>query len=245
MGDDYQKVVKAPTIVPTYGNVCQVLVYPYMTSQRLLVIEVDKLEYNGSTSIENSSYLHYDRQNQHVLSRLDILSADYEKENKLLKVINKKIDDLNKSRGDSKLQHALNVPAEVCCSKKGIIFLYKHGTIASSPVDILIDYEKLEPFLTTSFKQLLANNDGYSLFEDKISPEPVNATRNTTTASQTVVEKSKSSSSSKSYNTGNKYKYRKYSPKPRHTSRRHYSGVKSKSGRYGYAGQRRWRHRRR
>ena len=46
IGDDYKTLSSAPTIVPVYGNVSQVLVYPYMTSQRLLVMEVDKVEYN-------------------------------------------------------------------------------------------------------------------------------------------------------------------------------------------------------
>ena len=72
-----------------------------------------------------------------LLSRLDILVADVDKENKLLKVINKKIDQLNKGRGESnQLQHALNVPAEVRCGKNGIVFLYKHGSIANDPIDI-------------------------------------------------------------------------------------------------------------
>lgn len=248
VGDDYQKVTKAPTIVPTYGNVTQVLVYPYMTSQRLLVMEVDKVEYNGNITIDNSSYVHYDRQNQHVLSRMDILSSDFEKENKLLKVINKKIDDLNKGRGDNKLQHALNVPAEVCCGKKGIMFLYKQGTIASSPIEIMIDYDKLEPFLTQDFKQLLDNNEGYSMYSDKIKPEPINPSqKSTTTATQAAPAKKKthqSSYSSGKYNNYNNYKYRKYS-KPKRTSRRRYSGATSKSGHHGYAGQRRWKHRRR
>lgn len=246
IGDDYQKVVKAPTIVPTYGNVSQVLVYPYMTSQRLLVIEVDKVEYNGNTTIENSSFIHYDRQNQHVLSRMDILSADFEKENKLLKVINKKIDDLNKSRGDNKLQHALNVPAEVCCSKKGIGFLYKPGTIASTPIEIMIDYDKMESFLTQDFKRLLDNNEGYSLYGDGIKPEPINPTQKNPATDAAKAEPAKKKSYQSSYSSGkyNNYKYRKYS-KPKRTSRKRYSGATSKSARYGYAGQRRWKHRRR
>lgn len=249
VGDDYQKVVKAPTIVPTYGNVTQVLVYPYMTSQRLLVMEVDKMEYNGNTNIENSSFVHYDRQNQHVLTRMDILSAVFEKENKLLKVINKKIDELNKSRGDNKLQHALNVPAEVCCSKNGIIFLYKHGTISSSPIEIMIDYDKLEPFLTHDFKQLVNNNEGYSMFKDKIKPEPINPAQKSTTTTATQVAPAKkksyqSSHSSGKYNNNYNYKYRKYT-KPKRTSRKRYNEAASKSGHHGYAGQRHWKHRRR
>ena len=149
IGSDYHTLSKAPRIYPVYGNVSQVMVYPYMTSQRLLVMEIDKVEYNGNTTLENTTYVHYDRQNQRLLSRVDILMTDVEKETKLLKTINKKIDELNRGRGeDRQLQHALNVPAEICCRKNGILFQFKQGTISSSPIDIMIDYDKVKDFLT-------------------------------------------------------------------------------------------------
>lgn len=235
---DYKKLTSAPTIVPVYGNVSQVLVYPFMTSQRLLVMEIDKVEYNGSSNIENDYFIHYDRQKQRVLSRIDILTADVDKESKLLKEINKKIDDLNKGRGDrGQLQHALNVPAEICCSKKGVIFHYKQGSISDSPMSVLIDYDKMEKFFTEDFKQLMENNGDYKLFDDDVRPEPINPTRETvkksTTPAKTVKEKSSKSS----------YKYKSF--KPKHTKKRRYSGAKRRSGRYGYSGKRRWNHHRR
>lgn len=235
IGDDYRKLVKAPAIHPVYGNVSQVLVYPYMTSNRLLVMEIDKVEYNGNTTVENNAYIHYDRMQQRVLSRLDILVADVSKENKLLKIINNKIDDLNKSRGsDSQLQHALNVPAEVRCGKKGVAFEYKIGTIASTPVEIQIDYDKMEPFFTDDFKQLVKENEGYKVFDDGIRPEPNNPKPAAPKAAPTVVKKTKKSSY---YNNG-------YT-KPKYKSRRRYNGAKRRSGYHGYSGRGRWSHRRR
>lgn len=263
--NDYHKLTKAPKVVPTYGNVSQVLVYPYMTSQRLLVIEIDKVEYNGTSTIENNNFVHYDRQNQHVLSRLDILATDFEKENKLLKAINKKIDDLNKGRESGKLQHALNVPAEICCGKKGISFQFKHGTISSTPVEILIDYDTMEPFMTKDFQQLVKNNDGCSLYKDNIKPEPNNEVKREVAPATTVTPVKKKSKynyyksgkynkyksdkynrgyKSNKYNNGyksNKYKY----SKPKQTRKKRYNGATQKSARYGYAGQQRWKHRRR
>ena len=229
IGDDYRTLVKAPTTYPVYGNVSQVLVYPYMTSQRLLVMEIDKTEYNGSTNIENNSYIHYDRMQQRVLSRLDILVADVSKENKLLKLINNKIDDLNKGRGnETQLQHALNVPAEIRCGKKGVVFQYKHGTIASSPVEILIDYDKLEPFFTNEFKQLVKENGKYKVFNDDIKPEPIHS----------AVAKPKTISPEISKQDKKSYQPKKV--KPRHKSRKRYSGARHKSGYHGYSGKRRW-----
>lgn len=258
LGDgDYRKLSSAPTIVPVYGNVSQVLVYPYMTSQRLLVMEIDKVEYNGSTTVENDYFVHYDRQRQRVLQRIDILTADVDKENKLLKVINKKIDALNKSRGDrNPLQHALNVPAELCCGKKGVLFHYKQGSITDGPVTIQIDYDDLEPFFTEDFKQLLKNNDDIKVFDDDIKPEPINPTHQAAKPAVTTAPAKKKSTfkSGGNYNQpkkyNNKYKYKKkryysgkksYSsyPKQEQTKLTRYSGAKRKSGRYGYSGKRR------
>ncbi len=257
IGDDYKTLSSAPTIVPVYGNVSQVLVYPYMTSQRLLVMEVDKVEYNGRSTNETDYFIHYDRQRQRVLSRIDILIADVDKENKLLKLINKKIDEMNKGRGDSnQLQHALNVPAEVCCSKKGVLFQYKQGSISNDAIAVMVNYDDVEPFMTEDFKELLRNNDDYKLFDEKLKPEPINPTQKTSKPDETSVKKSNNTyKPKKSYKQkgeykqsseykqkdksyGNKYYKKKRYSKPKRTKRRHYNGAKRKSGRYGYAGRR-------
>lgn len=241
LDDDYTKLSSAPAIVPVYGNVSQVLVYPYMTSQRLLVMEIDKVEYNGSTNVESKYFVHYDRQRQRLLSRLDILTADVDKENKLLKLINKKIDELNKSRGDdAKLQHALNVPAEICCGKKGVKFEYRHGTISTSPIEVMIDYDRLEDFFTEDFKQLVKENEDIKVFDDNIKPEPLNGSsaKKTTAATTTQVKKTKKTSTVNSY-------YNSQYVKPKQKSRKKYSGAKRKSGYPGYTGKRSWNRRRR
>ena len=268
VGDDYRTLVKAPTIYPTYGNVNQVLVYPYMTSQRLLVMEIDKVVYDGSSTDKTNTYVHYDRQKGRVLSRMDILQADASLENKLLKVINKKIDDLNRGRSeDRKLQHALNVPADICCGKKGITFLFKQGAIDDDNIEVHVDYDKLEPFFTQEFKQIQANNEGFKLFDEDIKPEPINSrspevkkAAPAASPKEPVVKKKKKSYYNNGYKRGyynNRYKrgYRKgrgyynqqgdSSVKPTQTTRKRYSGAKRRSGRYGYAGQRRSSHRRR
>ncbi|MBQ3363812.1 MAG: hypothetical protein IJG42_07700 [Muribaculaceae bacterium] len=239
IGDDYKKLSSAPTIVPVYGNVSQVLVYPYMTSQRLLVMEIDKVEYNGNTTSENSYFIHYDRMRQRVLSRLDILVADMDKETKLLKTINKKIDELNSGRSDDrKLQHALNVPAEVCCTKKGVKFEFQHGSISSSPIEILVEYDKLEPFFTEEFKQLLKQNEDYKIYDESIKPEPINAATVSKAVSTPVVTPKKTKS--KNYYNSNYNNANKKQVKPRYRSRRKYSGAKRRSGYHGYSGRRSW-----
>ena len=259
-GDDYKKLTSAPTIVPVYGNVSQVLVYPYMTSQRLLVMEIDKVEYDGRNTSEDNYFIHYDRLRQRVMSRLDILVAEAGKENDLLKIINKKIDEINKGRSKGQLQHALNVPAEICCTKNGILFQYKHGSISSEPVEILIDNSKLEPFFTEEFKQMQEHNEGYHIYSDKLKPEPTNQ-RSAVNTQPKPQAKSHSkhhynNSYNKNYNKSSKNHYyhsskndtnasKKQYFKPRYKSKRKYSGARHKSGYHSYSGKRHWSRRQR
>lgn len=236
IGSNYHTLSKAPRIYPVYGNVSQVMVYPYMTSQRLLVMEIDKVEYNGNTTLENTTYVHYDRQNQRLLSRVDILMTDVEKETKLLKTINKKIDELNRGRGEDKqLQHALNVPAEICCRKNGILFQFKQGTISSSPIDIMIDYDKVKDFLTKDFELLVDNNDSYWVYKQKPEAEPINPSRVTKPAVQSTLAKP----------VVTKPVTNKHEVTPKQTKKTRYNGAKRKSGHYGRAGKRHWSRRRR
>ena len=261
IGDDYKKLTEAPTIVPVYGNVTQVLVYPYMTSQRLLVMEIDKVEYNGNSTSQDKSFIHYDRQRQRVLSRLDILVADVSKENKLLKLINNKIDDLNRGRkGQGQLQHALNVPGEVCCSKDGVFFHFKHGTISNGPVEILLDYDALEPYFAEGFKQMVGYNEGYYLYKNTLKPEPVNQSRGRAVndaqgASSSVKEKKYSHDNTRrhyhkrsSHHYNHRYWKHDSNSSYRHSRGHHVkggyrnwkksSGATHRSGRHGYSGRR-------
>ena len=229
VGDDYRTLVKAPRVHPVYGNVSQVLVYPYMTSQRLLVMEIDKVEYNGSMTVESSSFVHYDRMKQRLLSRLDILMADVDKENKLLKIINKKIDQLNKGRAENNLlQHALNVPAEIRCGKTGIVFQYKHGSISDDPIDIQIDYDQLKPFITKDFEQILENNDGYWIYKnEEMKPEPLNAVA-ATPAKPKAPAVTKSYDGYKKSGKGYKKDYKGYK-KDYRGYKKHYRGYKKQN----------------
>ena len=276
LGDgEYRSRATAPRIYPVYGNVSQVMVYPYMTSQRLLVMAIDKQQYNGSTTIESTSTVHYDRLNQRVLSRVEILQTDMEKESRLLKLINRKIDDLNKGRGDdNRLQHALNVPAEIRCTKGGVLFLFKHGAIHSSSIEILLDYETMKPFFTKDFERLVENNGKYKLYKDVPKAEPVNPTARvaeakasptvSTSGQNAAVDKSYHKKSyhkkgyyKKSYRRGYRKSYRRgyrnnggssyYQSgiKQGQTSRKHYSGAGRRSGHHGYAGRGHWSRRQR
>ena len=236
MGDDFHMLSKAPAIVPLYGNVSQVLVYPYMTSNRLLVMEIDKIEYNGHATIEDDYFIHYDRVSHRIMSRIDILSADIANENKLLKLINKKIDNLNRGRGDSnRLQHALNVPAELCCGKNGIIFQFRQGSISSGPIEVEVDYDNLKPYLTKGFAQLLESNDGYQVFNESIKPEPVNLSRQPSIAASLSAPVPKGNTVSNPSSSGYHQKKTKYTRQyKKNRYYRHYYHRNDSSASTGY-----------
>ncbi len=170
IGDSYRTLNDAPNVFPIYSNVTQVLVYPYMTSKRILVMEIDKSQYNGATTAQGCSYVNYDRQRQRVINASDIL--DQSKINKVLDAINDKIDKLNKERSDAdRLSHAINVPVELCCSKEGIIFEFQSGTLSKGRYEVLVDYDDLDDCFTDEFEKIADDNDSYSLYGEKLSPE--------------------------------------------------------------------------
>ncbi len=223
IGDEFRRLDKSPRLFPVYGNVQQILVYPYMTSQRLLVMEIDKVEYNGNLVIEDNYYVHYDRQRQHLISNLDILVADANKENQLLKLINQKIDALNKGRAEDKqLQHALNVSPEVRCGRKGIVFQYKQGALSNSPIEILINYDKLGPYMTDEFKQLQEDNEGFWIYKEEIKPEPMRPSQaySATPLSSSAKTVKQAQTSQRKYNAAKRKSGRRARAVKRHSSRR-------------------------
>jgi len=169
VGSGYRSIKASPNIYQGYANVHQVLIYPSIVSQRLLVMQVDKVEFNGYNNVRTTSFVHYDRINQQVLDNTDILKAG--NDNKLLTLLNEKIDYLNGKRAqDNQLQHAINVPSQMCCAREGILFEFPVGTLSKgSPIQVLLDYDKLQSFLTDNFKRIKQSDGGYHNY-DKLQP---------------------------------------------------------------------------
>ena len=128
----------------------------------------------------------------------------------------------------------MNVPIEICCSKKGILFQFQNNTISHEPLEILIDYDKLKPFFSKKFEQLMDVNGEYSIFSEKLKPEPINETKQAP-----VVNKHKQPKKP-SYNNFYNNNYRK--SKPTQTRRKMYNGEGHKSARYNHAAKQSWRH---
>lgn len=158
----FHKSVAAPHVIAGYAYTEDIIIYPLLTSQRLLVMEIDHNTNNGETNHQSSAYVHYDRLKHQLLNPTDIL--DQHKENTLITLINNKISELNKQHRTPALEQTSRAPANICCRRTGIIFQFAAGDIAGiseGPIEILVPYTQLKPLLTSSFKQLLQDNDGW------------------------------------------------------------------------------------
>ena len=158
----YDRVSHMPHVAIPYRNEVKTLVYPFLTSFQLLVMEIDHVEHDGERTRRSCAYVHYDRVHQRVLSRGDMLQ--YDRMTRLLTLINAKIDHLSAQQPNLLLQHASHVPQEMCCTRSGIIFEFQEGEIAAADrgtIEVLIPYAELRSCLTEAFTRMIDNNDGY------------------------------------------------------------------------------------
>ena len=158
---DYREIEQMPKLVPRYAHCEQMLVYPILTSLRLLVMQVDHRTHYGETSNLHSRYVHYDRVRHMVLDRKHIINAA--EEPLVLTLINTKIERLNHEK-KLQLERAGKVANDFRATRAGIVFEYPAGEIAPASegvIEVLLDYPLLGPALTQEFKNLLNLNDGY------------------------------------------------------------------------------------
>lgn len=157
---EYKKIEKRPTPKPAYAYQYDILAYPVMTSMRVLVMGVEKIEYNGIEHKSRNAFIQYDRATHRVITWKDVFASD---NNVLLGLINTKIDALNKEK-NMLLEHAMAMPTEFQIKAKGISFHFPSGVIAEpneGPIELFIDYKTLYVVFTPGFKQLVRDNEGF------------------------------------------------------------------------------------
>lgn len=162
---DYKAVSKAPQVHETYGNVSIIKIYPTFTSDYLLVMAIDKQDYDGTTRTQHMSYVIYNRKKHQVLEKENILSQKHLP--KILALVNSHIDELNMG-GSLNLRHAANLPAEITLGRKGILFVFESGSIADIDkgiIDVFLPYSRLKPYFTAEFKNIVEANNGYWDYE--------------------------------------------------------------------------------
>ena len=157
----YRTLGSAPPVHALYSNIHTILVYPLMTSSRLLELAVETKKYNGIETQTTMRYVHYDRGLHRVINHSDIFVSGSNLA--LLGMINGRIDALNQEKR-LKISHAAQVPPEFSIHRKGIIFHFSSGQLSDAregECEVFLDYSALQPVFTPSFKQLVRDNGGY------------------------------------------------------------------------------------
>lgn len=161
----YKKIDKLPNSDAFHYTTHITLIYPLFTSHRLLVMEIDHKYIDEKKEQKSSHYVHYDRINQNLITRNDILIIS--ETNKVLSLINQKIDTLNEKKGKH-LKRASKVPQEVCAMKKSLAFFFAPGEIdneAEGEIEIHVPYTELESVLTNHFLNVLETSTGWWQFK--------------------------------------------------------------------------------
>ena len=162
---DFKAVTKAPQVQEVYGNVSTIKIYPTFTSDYLLVMAIDKQDYDGVARTQHMSFVIYNRKKHQVLDKENIFNKKLEP--KILGLVNAHIDELNLG-GSLNLRHATNLPPEITLGRKGILFVFDGGTIADidkGVIDVFLPYSKLKPYLTAEFKTIVEANNGFWDYE--------------------------------------------------------------------------------
>ncbi|MBO4813492.1 MAG: hypothetical protein J5523_00880 [Muribaculaceae bacterium] len=158
---DFKSVAKEPHVNEVYGNVSTIKIYPTFTSDYLLVMAIDKQDYDGYTRTQRMSFVIYNRKKHQVLEKDNIFNKSLEP--KILALINSHIDELNLG-GTLNLRHAASLPPEITLGRKGILFVFDSGSIADIDkgiIDVFLPYSRLKPYLTTEFNAIVNANNGF------------------------------------------------------------------------------------
>ena len=157
---EYKTVEKRPNPQPSYAYQYDILAYPVMTSMRVLVMGVEKVEYNGIERSRRNAFVHYDRAIHKLLTWKDVFASD---NTVILGLINNKIEALNLEK-NIQLEHAIAMPTEFQIKPKGICFHFPAGVVAApneGPIEVFIEYKTLNTVFTQGFKQLVRDNEGF------------------------------------------------------------------------------------
>ena len=156
---DYKVINSAPTIFAKYGNVQGVKIYPIFTSKNYLVMAINRSSYKGVVTQNTAYYVNYNRYSHSIISKEDIFINDVD--NKLLSIVNDKIEKLNENQPNLELHQANTLSQEIYLRKNGLFFVYQAGAIANEEegvIEIYIPFSTLNPYLKPEFSSLITTN---------------------------------------------------------------------------------------
>lgn len=156
---DYKVISSAPTIFSKYGNVQGVKIYPIFSSKNYLVMAINRSSYKGETTQHESRYVNYNRINHNIITAKDVFISNHD--DKLLELVNQKIEKLISENTQWKLHKASTLSSEIYLRRTGVFFVYQPGVIAEKEdgvMEVFVNFDRLNPYLQPKFKQLIASN---------------------------------------------------------------------------------------
>lgn len=159
---DFKQQNKEPVTEEVYGNVATVKIFPTFTSDYLLVMAIDKQNYDGYRRSQHMSFVIYNRKQHQVLDYQHIFNP--QRNQQILALINAHIDELNAKGTEVHLNHATAIPPEMTLGRNGFLFVFDSGTLADSDkgiINIFVSYSKLKPCFTKEFKAIVESNNGF------------------------------------------------------------------------------------
>ena len=162
----FRRVEERPTSISNLGAEHYYRCFPHCTSDSLLEYKIVRNDYDGTHATHKAGFVHYDRLRQQLIT-IDMV-IDLNKQEQITSLVNERIKHFVDDEQMS-LQRAITLPQEFYLGATGIVFVFPEGAIApteSGVIEIKVDYDKLKPYLTDYYKELLENNANYKELPD-------------------------------------------------------------------------------
>jgi hypothetical protein len=141
-------------------------VFPYICTNYLLEMVVLIEKNNGAKMSRNMNIVHYDRVHHNVLSIDKIFDLSHIDD--ILALVNQSIES-EKMTGTHDNWHETNImPTEFLLGRKSVVFYLADGAIAPRGTglhEISVSNSDLEPFFTSYYNEILANDSHFSTYD--------------------------------------------------------------------------------
>lgn len=164
--NSFRRVDDRPTSIGNLGAEHYYRCFPHCTSDRLLEYKIVRNDYDGVRATHKADFVHYDRLRQQVITIDMIINLNLQ--DRVTALVNERIEHFVTTE-HMQLHRALTLPQEFYLGATGIVFVFPEGIIApveSGVIEIKVDYDKLKPYLTDYYKDILDNNANYKELPD-------------------------------------------------------------------------------
>lgn len=162
----FRRVDERPVSIGDLGAEHYYRCFPFAAGDRLLEYKVVRNDFDGRHATHRAGFVHYDRLRRQVIT--PDMVFDLNAQDKITALINERIAYFVEHDHLS-LTPAHTIPQEFYIGGSAIIFVYPEGAIAppeDGVIEIKVTYDRLNPYLSTYYKNLLNANDHFKQLPD-------------------------------------------------------------------------------